>query len=192
MDLDATTGQRERFETMFSVHHRAVRDFVVRRAPAPLVDDIVADTFLVAWRRIEEIDQEPLPWLLAVARRTLANQLRSARRRDNLADRLRVLSGPVVMWEPPDSVPEDLGRALAELPEQEREALLLVAWEELTPIQAAEVLGCSPATFRMRLYRARRRVAAGLGGTPPREDQPRVDHAAEPTPCRMRLTEELP
>ncbi|HTU98493.1 MAG TPA: RNA polymerase sigma factor [Solirubrobacteraceae bacterium] len=155
--------RRGTFEELFAAHHWAVRGYVVRRAPAAAVEDVVAETFLVAWRRLETLRDDPLPWLLGVARRVLANQQRAERRRGALTDRLQgLLPGSSPEWEPPAAMSDELAAAMVRLSPQEREALLLVAWEGLDGARAARAAGCSPTAFRARLHRARRRVAASL------------------------------
>jgi RNA polymerase sigma-70 factor (ECF subfamily) len=149
---------RERFEALFESYHAEVAAYVRRRAPAAVVEDVVSDTFLVAWRSLDRLHGDPLPWLYGVARRVLANDVRGERRRTVLTERLareRDREDPGVSVE----VSEPLRAALLSLGEREREALLLIAWEGLTPAQAAAVVGCSGATFRGRLYRARRQLA---------------------------------
>ena len=127
---------------------------------------MVADTFLVAWRRFESVGDDPLPWLLAVARRVLANQQRADRRRGALAARLQgLIGGHTVGWEPPVEMSPRLAVAIGSLSAREREALLLVAWEGLEPGRAARAAGCTQAAFRVRLHRARRRVAEQLADT---------------------------
>jgi RNA polymerase sigma-70 factor (ECF subfamily) len=155
--------RRVRFEAMFDRDHDAVRSYVVRRSAGIVVDDVVADTFLVAWRRLEDVPEPPLPWLLGVARRVIADQGRAARRRRSLTARL--VREPLApgLWSPPAGLSTELTEALRALTEAEREALLLVAWDGLPPRHAAVVAGCSNAAFRVRLHRARRRVAAQLG-----------------------------
>ena len=158
--------RRTRFEAMFAAHHEAVRRYVVRRQSAALVDDAIAETFLVAWRRLDEIPDRTLPWLLGVARRVLADQRRAVRRGRSLSERLRVdvvTDGRARDWEPPAGLTPELTSALAALTEHEREALLLVAWDELSATDAARVAGCSAMAFRVRLHRARQRVAHRLG-----------------------------
>jgi RNA polymerase sigma-70 factor (ECF subfamily) len=157
--------RRVRFEALFAKHHDPVRRYIIRRQSAPLVDDAIAETFLVAWRRLDEIPDRTLPWLLGVARRVLADQRRAVRRRRSLSERLRgsiMTPGLAGDWEPPAGLTPELASALAALSEHEREALLLVAWDELSPADAARVAGCSPAAFRVRLHRARQRVADRL------------------------------
>ena len=155
--------RRARFEALFERHHAAVRGYVVRRAAGVVVEDVVADTFLVAWRRLEDVPDLALPWLLGVARRVLADQRRTARRRRSLSERLRREASTPGPWSPPVGLSAELIDALRMLTEREREALLLVAWDGLSPRDAAVVAGCSSAAFRVRLHRARGRVCTRLG-----------------------------
>lgn len=173
----------ERFEEIFLKHHAAVVGYVRRRAPAEAVDDAVGETFLVAWRRLDHVpNEEPLPWLLAVARNVLATQRRGSRRRDALVLRLR--GAEPQLYTPAPSVGDGDGRvleALTRLSEKDREALTLIAWDGLTPQQAAGVLRETPGTFRVRLHRARQRLRRLLdeerraAPTPPAiEHRPRI------------------
>lgn len=96
----------------------------------------------------------------------LADQRRAVGRRRSLSERLHLDArgdGVARDWEPPAGLTAQLASALAGLTEHEREALLLVAWEGLSAADAARVAGCSVAAFRVRLHRARRRVAGRLG-----------------------------
>jgi RNA polymerase sigma factor (sigma-70 family) len=159
--------RRARFEALFAAHHAAVRSYVVRRAGAGIgIDDAVADTFLVAWRRLDEVPEPARPWLLGVARRVLADQRRGLRRRRSLTERLVHASSARIGWEPPAQISAELAEALRDLTGHEREALMLVAWDGLTAAEGAVAVGCSAAAFRVRLHRARRRVAAQLGIAP--------------------------
>jgi RNA polymerase sigma-70 factor (ECF subfamily) len=147
----------EQLEELFRSHYVAVVSYVRRRAPAESVDDVVAETFLVAWRRLEHVPAESLPWLLAVARNVIATQRRGTLRRRAL--HLRLQSTAVETVE--QLRVQELGpvaAALASLSEKDREALTLIAWDGLRPSQAAAVLGESPTTFRVRLHRAKRRL----------------------------------
>ena len=63
---------------------------------------------------------------------------------------------------------DELASAFADLEEAEREVLRLVAWEGLSTRDAAAVIGCSPGAFRVRLHRARRKLAKGLKNAGPR------------------------
>lgn len=149
------------FERLFRAHHLAVYRYVMRRVEEPAVEDVVADTFLVAWRRQDEITGDPLPWLLGVARRICANHLRG---RDRRAAPGELLAAQPNTPPTPGASTVDVGlkRALADLGEADREVLLLVAWDELGNREAAKVVGCSTAAFAVRLHRARRRLARAL------------------------------
>jgi RNA polymerase sigma-70 factor, ECF subfamily len=160
--------RRGAFEELFAAHYWAVRGYVLRRASTAAVEDVVAETFLVAWRRVDTLREDPLPWLLGVARRILANQQRAERRRGALTARLQgLIPRQAPDWEPPATMSDDLAVAMVRLSPQEREALLLVAWEGLDGARAARAAGCSPVAFRARLHRARRHVAAALDDTSP-------------------------
>jgi len=170
-----------RFELLYAKHGPAVKAYVLRRADASIADDVVAEVFVVCWRRFEEIPPEPLPWLLGVARRVLSTQWRGERRRIALRDRLAETDAgpsPDLDVDPHASVREieaetgdevlahvadsALSSALARLSEADRELLLLIAWDGLSPAEAATVLGIKPATARVRLLRARRRLTHAL------------------------------
>ena len=153
------TSRESRLAELFAAHGRAVYAFARRRASAADADEVVSETFLVAWRRLDDLPDEPLPWLLGVARRCLANLTRGEARRSAL--HLRLASAPAVL-EPDTTVPADVLRALDRLRPAEREAITLLAWEGLTPAEAAITLGCSRAAVYLRLHRARRRLAADL------------------------------
>jgi RNA polymerase sigma-70 factor (ECF subfamily) len=169
---DAAT---DRFEELFRAHHAAVAAYVGRRAPAELVDDVVGETFLVAWRRLEHVPDQERPWLFAVARNTLATQRRGAQRRRALTVRLwsegaerahAASAADCVTSANAEGVDHRLAAAMAQLAPKEREALMLIAWDGLEPQEAALVLGESPSTFRVRLHRARQRVRKLLGERP--------------------------
>ena len=154
----------DRFEEMFRENYAAVRAYALRRAPRDVVQDVVAETFLVAWRRLDEVPGDPLPWLYGVARRVLANQLRSMHRRAALERRLAVSPPTAAPLDPGESVgdAEIVRAALARLSDRDREALLLSGWDGLFGARAARAAGCSRAAFAVRLHRARGRLAAQL------------------------------
>src|SRR5204863_9194971 len=133
-----------RFEQIYEEHQEALRVFVQRRAPESIVDDVVSETFLVCWRKLERIPDEPLPWLYAVARKTLANQRRRLAReqRVDAADP----ASAVAELEPVGDTA--LAAAFAALSERDREVLRLIAWEGLTLSQAP--LGNAPARQQER------------------------------------------
>jgi RNA polymerase sigma factor (sigma-70 family) len=156
------TDRRARFEELFYRHRGEVRAYARRRAAPAAAEDAVAETFLIAWKRLDVISGDPLLWLFGVARRVIANQHRGEHRRDALLERLRGHRDPEPWLPPSAELSDELAAALLALSAQEREALLLVAWEGLTPERAASAVGCSPAAFRGRLHRARRHVERHL------------------------------
>jgi RNA polymerase sigma factor (sigma-70 family) len=152
------------FETLFHDHHAAVRAYALRRASAEAAQDVVAETFLVAWRRLDELPGEPLPWLYGVARKVLANQRRGERRGAALGERLAAVEPPRSAGDPAERLGETeaVRAALQRLGERDRGALMLVAWEGLAPAQAARAAGCSRGAFAVRIHRARTRLAREL------------------------------
>jgi RNA polymerase sigma-70 factor, ECF subfamily len=166
------SGSREQFERVYQDCYAAVLRYTARRVAPEAVQDVVADTFLTAWRRYGELKGEPLPWLLGIARRTAANQRRGGARRDALRERLSVEQRPCPErgLSPEqrlgDSDP-DLAAALATLSARDREALTLVAWDGLEHRVAARVMGCSTGAFTVRVHRARRKLERALSGEAP-------------------------
>jgi len=157
---DEDQASRERFELLFRANHGRVARYVARRTRPELVDDVVAETFLVAWRRLHDVPPDSLPWLLGTARRALATQERSTRRRLALAK--RVAFQPARSEEQPTDLAGSVVEALHRLRPGDREAITLIAWEGLLPAQAARALGQTEVAFRVRLHRARRRLAREL------------------------------
>jgi RNA polymerase sigma-70 factor, ECF subfamily len=146
----------ERFQEIYRRHRLAVATYARRRASADAAEDVVAETFLVCWRKLDRVPEEPLPWLCAVARKTLANQRRAAARQPTPAI-VEIPTGATVFASDPR-----LGAAFARLSERDREVLRLVAWEGLSLGEAATALGCSAVACRVRYHRAKRRLAERL------------------------------
>jgi RNA polymerase sigma-70 factor (ECF subfamily) len=160
--------RRDRFRALYEQHYPAVLRYATRRVAADAASDVVAETFLAAWRRLDDVpEREPLPWLYATARRCLANELRGQARSDRLNYRIRDEASAALGSAPDrlaDSVADrlDVLAALATLPAQAQEALRLTEWEQLDDATAARVAGCSTTAFKVRLHRARRRLARAL------------------------------
>lgn len=152
-----------RLEALFAQHAGVVRAYALRRIDPATADDVVSEVFVVAFRRLQDIPDDALPWLLATARRVLANHRRAAGRRAALTTQLGAIQAPASRDEIAGE--RELLRALASLSDRDREVLLLVAWEELDPVSAAVAVGCSRATFAVRLHRARRRLAAAIANS---------------------------
>ena len=178
----SNAGDREaRFHRLCEAHTAAVLAYALRRVPREDAADVVAETFLVAWRRLDDVDEpSALPWLYAVARRVLLSQQRSARKQRAIAAKVAAAESSAVAESSPAPGSERLLEALAALSEREREVLMFTAWEELSSSEAARVLGCSATACRIRLHRARKRLRARLAEDP-------VD-----LPARSARTEESP
>jgi RNA polymerase sigma factor (sigma-70 family) len=150
--------RRERFEQVFDAHFRAVSAYALRRASPAEAEDAVAETFLVAWRRLDDMPGNAKAWLLGVTRRVLANQRRAAGRREALTKRV----AHEREREPDLSRQSPILLALQRLSESDQEVLLLFAWDGLSTHEVATTLGCSRTAVKVRLHRARRRLRTEL------------------------------
>jgi RNA polymerase sigma-70 factor (ECF subfamily) len=157
-----------RFRELYDEHFDAVCRYARARADPDTAKDVTAQAFLVAWRRRAEFfgAQHPRGWLLGVTRRTLADERRAASRQSRLRDRIGRADAvaprrhdPAVLVIQRNAVAVAFGRLSA----TDREVLALTAWDGLSPGEAADVAGCSRATFAVRLHRARGRFRAQLG-----------------------------
>jgi RNA polymerase sigma factor (sigma-70 family) len=155
-----TETREERFTRLFEEQFEPVRRYVWRRDPAHC-EDVVSETFLVAWRRLDDVPADARPWLIGVARNVRLNVHRSARRQDSVSQRLSESSAPGEQHEP-ELVSDAVKQALHSLAEPDREVLLLSVWDELDRSQIARVLGTSKSNVSVRLHRARRRFADAL------------------------------
>lgn len=156
---DAAEAQ---FARLYAEYGRDVLAYALPRAGGPEdAADVVAETFLVAWRRARDVPAGPEArlWLFGVARRVLANQRRSEGRRTRLGERLRTELRAAVPSQPaPDAGERGVLSALRRLGDDDRELLLLAGREGLKSPQIAQVLGISSVAARTRLHRARRRL----------------------------------
>ncbi len=156
------------FSRLYREQGRAILAYALRRVEdREDAADVAAETFLVAWRRLAEVPAgaEARLWLYAVARRTIANLHRSERRRTRLGGRLAESLRTELATQPaPSGEAAEALRAMGELGDEDRELLLLVAWEGLSPGEAAKVLAVSALAARSRLHRARRRLRALIEG----------------------------
>ena len=155
----------QRFDQLYTDHVDAVRAYVRRRASQDVVEDVVADVFLVCWRKLDDVPAQALPWLYAVARKTLANERRRSSRRVHVPED--------VPHEPEPVGDSALAAAFAQLSDADREVLRLVAWEGLSLREAAQVLECSPVACRVRYHRAKSRLASRLAAAASFRPEPR-------------------
>jgi RNA polymerase sigma-70 factor (ECF subfamily) len=181
----------ERFQALYAEHHARVYAYAVSRVGRQLADEVVSEVFLVAWRRLADVPAPALPWLLTVARNTASSQFRGSARQRSISAEMRAWVTEAELSEPDvaDAVSERLSvlTALAALPEADRELLTLVAWHGLKPNEAARVVGCSTATYFVRLHRARRRLERAMADPPERPvaDLPGRTSADSPDAARL-------
>ena len=168
--------RRRRFNALFESYSPDIVAYCGWRVGSPSdAQDAVAEVFLTAWRRLDRLPEGDAArvWLYATARRVIANQRRSNRRRVALQERLALEPGSRAQ-EPPESDREEMlvHAALHRLGARDREVLLLAEWEGLSAAQIATVLGCLTVTARGRLHRARRRFRAAFEELVARGDVP--------------------
>lgn len=158
----AKQDREVRFRALYAEAYRDVLRFAQRRAHPSHAEDVTADAFLVAWRRLDDAPDKPddaRAWLFGIARHCLLNSRRGEGRREALAVRVaEAAPAGIGNGVDPDLVAQriDLAAAWGRLSEVDQEALSLAVFEDLTSPQAATVLGITPGSYRLRLLRARR------------------------------------
>lgn len=157
--------RRARFETLAPEVIDAVRRFLARRTDPATADDVLSETLLICWRRLDEMPAEHLPWAYGVARNCLANAERARRRQFRLSSRIARLDPPPVVVDGPSPADDDLARAMTGLTVQDAEILRLWAWEDLPPAQIATVLGITANAASIRLHRAKQKLRDALRKT---------------------------
>lgn len=158
---------RRRFEELFDAHYAELTRFATRRVGTDAAGDIVAGTFLIAWRRLSELPtSHARAWLYSTARQVIANELRGRTRRERLTAKAAA-GGEARVEDHSGQVDEQLRvrAVLAELSPADQEVLRLVEWDGLDVAEAALVLRCTRTAFKVRLHRARRRFAQRLLAT---------------------------
>lgn len=181
----ASTDREDRIARLYQRYSPQIAAYALRRAAPEEAADVVSETFLVAWRRSDDIPSEPhtLPWLYGVARRVLANQRRSTRRRGRLRERLSAQFAehhtPPLEIDDPGGLPR-VARAMQELSAEDAEILRLVAWEAMSPTQIAAILDIEPNAARQRIHRARVRFRRALEAFETVEPRPTVAATARP------------
>lgn len=165
----AVSNDEHRFRALYDEHFSALTRYVVRRIHTPAnAADVVAETFLVLWRKLDQVPQgRELPWLYGVARRVLANHRRGERRQDQLVGKLgeEIVTAAQDVDPDRETAREEIQAvlaAVARMSATDQEVLRLVAWEGLSREEVATTLGCSRATARVRLHRARTRLRREL------------------------------
>lgn len=172
----------EIFRRLYATHFDAVLGFALRRTDRPEdAADVVADTFLVTWRRLRHVPEGEAarPWLYGVARRVLANQRRGVKRRAALGDKLRhQIQTAVADLSDEVLFRADVAAAMARLSARDEEVLRLHFWEGLESREIGEVLGLPGSVVRPRLSRAKSRLRALLGNEP----EPAGHHSSSTRP----------
>jgi len=166
--MTTQADQRSRFDTIWREHRHHVLAYCLRRASSADAEDACAETFLVVWRRIDEIPPTPktLPCLYGIARKSLSNQTRAFYRRGRLHAKLTNLgmapaADPmlVVVQRADDKVVTDAVRRLKPL---DREIVMLDVWEDLSRAEIADVMGMTRAAVDQRIHRAYQRLSRTL------------------------------
>ena len=181
----AREDRDRRFRELYERSYSRVLAYALRRAAPDVAHDVVAETFLVAWRRLDRVPGDPLPWLLGVARKVLANYRRSARRQQSLLSTLEAyeLVRSRVNADSERAEPAALAEAVDRLGDDDQELLKLVYWDGLSSKATAGVLGLTHVACRVRLSRARRRLRAAL-------EREAASHRPSPTAHLPRIREE--
>lgn len=157
---------REVFRALVLEVTDPVRRYLWRRTDEATADDVLAETLVVLWQRVDDPPREVVPWAIGIARKQLANARRSAARRDRLVARITVVDPPRDVPAAPDADDDDdetVRRVLGRLRPADAELLRLWSWEGLQPRHIAEVLGISTNAAAVRLHRARTRFEQEFG-----------------------------
>jgi len=165
-DINFVVNKSQRLETRFEAHYGDLAAYARRRGLAAAdADDLTANVFVVAWRRIDDVPngEEALMWLYGVAFNELRNFRRATRRRTRLVVRLSSTATMPAPEDPTDASANSIRAALDALSSGDREIVLLASGEGLSASQLGTVLGCSEIAARTRLHRARARLADLLG-----------------------------
>lgn len=165
MGRSTAEKRRSRFESIYDAYRMPVLAYCMRRMPAEDAGDACSETFLVAWRRLDDVpdDPETLPFLYGIAAKVLANQNRSARRHTRLKAKLNGLG--VTQSDDPsalvlkNSQHQEVLDALERLKPRDREIIMLYTWEDLPREAISRMLGMSKAAVDQRIHRAYKKLA---------------------------------
>lgn len=181
--MGATAKRAASFDELYATTYARLLSYCRRRvASAADVDDVVAETYLVAWRRLEDAlgADSQIAWLYAIAYRVLANQRRTVHRRGRLSGRIRSHRTPVTTADPAVAATDNAAvqavyAALADLDPGDQELIRLAAFEELNHAEIAIVLGIRAGAVRSRLFRARQRLKEAMNVPARRDSTPMSD-----------------
>lgn len=154
-------AQRRAYTQMYDEHYGAIMAFFRRRTDSGYADELTCDVFLRAWKRFPQLEStdQARPWLYAIARNVLFEHYRHVYKdKDHLDSDASAEDSPIAGFTDMVEMELDLRRALHTLSASDQEILTLLAWEQLTPSEVAEVLGISANSARVKIHRARTRL----------------------------------
>lgn len=158
--LEPEAWRAQRFRLLYESSYADLVAYCRRRIAPSAVDDVVAQAFLIAWQRLDDVTDDPRPWLFGVAHNVIRNRRRQDARAAILLDVLvteittrQDVDDPLAL----DEV-QALVEALHAMKEADAELVRLTAWEGLPHADIAVVLGCSENAVAIRLHRARGRL----------------------------------
>ncbi|WP_067490419.1 RNA polymerase sigma factor [Actinomadura hibisca] len=173
--LARSVHEPEWFATVFDRHIDAIHRYAARRLGAEIAQDVVAETFLTAFRKRAGYDPrrpDARPWLYAI----VTNAIRAHKRAEVRRNRALARAGGRAEGEPftersdarltAQRLQPALAAALAKLSAADRDLLLLIAWADFSYEEAADALGIPVGTVRSRLHRIRKKTSRFLGGDP--------------------------
>lgn len=166
--MSADVTRSERLDALYNAHFKAIRAYCARRLPAQETNDAVAEVFLTAWARIDDVPtgEGALPYLYGIARYKVAHARRTSGRRARLRQKALSVAAPDAVG--PETIvmanaeADEVDRALDRLRPSDQEIVRLRAWEELSTAEIAAALGIASATAAKRLSRALDRLATQL------------------------------
>ena len=159
------------FEDFFRENYERLFQYVARRVPNEQVDDVVAASFVVAWRKFEQTTNPALPWLFRIASYEVSNSRRSLRKRNNVVS-FEVVGEYLSISTTDDFNGIEINAALRRLSDVDQEILRLIHWDSLTRSEAADVLRLSPNATNVRYHRALQRLQDQM---PPKNSRDRTD-----------------
>lgn len=166
-------GAHARLERLYIQHADSIYRFARMRVGPDKAEDVVAETFLVAWRRVNDVPSAALPWLFTVARNVMATYERTERRQMSILERAMFHLERTDHGDQAEETQERdiLVGALRRLSSSDQELLLTWAWFDVSTAEGSAMLGCSKSAYSVRLHRARNRLRRELERTADMVDQ---------------------
>lgn len=158
-------ADQDRFASLAAEVVEPLRRYLARRTDTATAEDLLNETLLVCWRRLDDVPTDsPVPWAIGVARLNLANAQRSDRRRERLIHAIAAADPLSYIHHEPldDRASVQVASALTMLSDNDAEVLRLWAWEQLGPAEIARSLDISVNAAAVRLHRAKNRLRTHL------------------------------